>query len=191
MIQELQPRPSPVVYAKVPNVIGLYRHLPSGRYYGSKKVRGKRKKCSLKTTDRKIAERRLKAWVANLSLVNAGLEKTNFRQLLAQSELINQGKSKSTRCMNACITRLLERTWEWGIDIEVRAIRPSHLDEWLAKHETRLKNTSYNRYAGFLKQLFDIAVRDRIIAESPFGGVRTAWKKPQEPVRLVPTNEQF
>ena len=54
-----------------------------------------------------------------------------------------------------------------GIDIEVRHIRPSHLDEWLALHESRLKNTSYNRYAGLVKQLFEIAVKDRIIAESP------------------------
>lgn len=30
----------------------------------------------------------------NLSQVNAGLEKTTLRQLLAQSELINQRKSK-------------------------------------------------------------------------------------------------
>ena len=26
-----------------------------------------------------------------------------------------------------------------------------------------LRNVTYNRYAGFLKQLFDIAVKDRII----------------------------
>lgn len=39
--------------------------------------------------------------------------------------------------------------------------------------------------------MFDIAVNDRIIAESPFAAVRTKWKKPQTPVRLVPTEEQF
>jgi site-specific recombinase XerD len=73
----------------------------------------------------------------------------------------------------------------------VRHIRPSHLDEWLALHEQRLKNTSYNRYAGLVKQLFEIAVKDRIIAESPFEQVTTRWKKPQEPIRCVPTIEQF
>lgn len=31
------------------------------------------------------------------------------------------------------------------------------LDEWLAHEEPRLRNVTYNRYAGFLKQLFDIA----------------------------------
>jgi hypothetical protein len=83
------------------------------------------------------------------------------------------------------------KTWPGGIDIEVRQIRPSHLDEWLALHEARLKNTSYNRYAGLVKQLFEIAVKDRIIAESPFEQVTTRWKKPQEPIRCVPTIEQF
>jgi hypothetical protein len=53
------------------------------------------------------------------------------------------------------------------LDIEVRQIRSSHLDEWLASQEKRLKNTTYNRYAGLLKQLFHIAVRDRVISESP------------------------
>jgi hypothetical protein len=59
---------------------------------------------------------------------------------------------------------------------EVRQIRSSHLDEWLASQEKRLKNTTYNRYAGLLKQLFHIAVRDRVISESPFTGVQTGWK---------------
>ena len=65
------------------------------------------------------------------------------------------------------------------------------MDEWLALHESRLKNTSYNRYAGLVKQLFEIAVKDRIIAESPFEQVTTRWKKPQQPIRCVPTIEQF
>ena len=74
--------------------------------------------------------------------------------------------------MNSFVKRLRE-TWAVGLDIEVRHVRPSHLDEWLAIHEARLKNTSYNRYAGCLKQMFDIAVNDRIIATSPFGTVKT------------------
>lgn len=52
-------------------------------------------------------------------------------------------------------------------------------------------NTSYNRYAGVLKQLFEMAVKDRIIAASPFFGVSTRWKKPQTPIRRIPTLEQF
>ena len=42
-----------------------------------------------------------------------------------------------------------------------------------------------------LKQLFDLAVNDRIIAESPFYRLQKSWKRPEKPKRLVPTDEQF
>jgi integrase len=77
------------------------------------------------------------------------------------------------------------------LDIRVSQIRPSDLNEWLAQQEGRLKNTSYNRYVGLLKQLFQIAVADRIIGNSPVDAIKTQWKKPQKPVRRVPTQEQF
>ena len=42
---------------KVPQVPGLYRHSLNHRYYGIKKVGGKRKEHSLRTTDRKLTDR--------------------------------------------------------------------------------------------------------------------------------------
>ena len=179
------------LFVKIPNVLGLYRNTGNGRYYGAKKIHGKRREISLKTTDRKIAERKLKDWIANLDKVNAEVERMNLRQLLAKFEAVHQGKSDSTQATNQCLLRILKRTWRFGLDMEVRDIRPSHLDEWLANHEGRLKNTSYNRYAGFLKQVFEIAVKDRIIAESPFQKVTTPWKKPQRVVPAIPTPQQF
>jgi hypothetical protein len=50
---------------KIPNYPCLYRHKDNGRYYGIKKYRGKRKEHSLETTDRKLAERKLKKWIAD------------------------------------------------------------------------------------------------------------------------------
>jgi integrase len=114
-----------------------------------------------------------------------------LRELLGRFVAVNQGRSMKTQKTNRSIIRKIVKTWPDAIDVEVRQVRPSHLDEWLALHEPRLKNTTYNRYAGLLKQLFAIAVKDRIIAESPFEQVTTRWKKPQMPVRCVPTLEQF
>ena len=65
------------------------------------------------------------------------------------------------------------------------------LDEWLAQEELRLRNVTYNRYAGFLKQLFDIAVKDRISPESPAKLLRQGWKKPQVPRRIIPSPAEF
>jgi integrase len=178
-------------YVKVASYPGLYRHSRSGRYYGFKKVHGKRCECSLRTTDRKIAERRLQDWIRNLETIDRELERTTLRGLLQKFVAANQGKSAKTQATNASIIAQLRRSWPGGMDIEVRNIKPSHLDQWLALQESRLKNTTYNRYSGLLRQMFGIAVRDRIIAQSPFEGVQTSWKQPQEPVRLVPTSDQF
>lgn len=178
-------------YAKVPNVPCLYRNTRTGRYYACKKVNGRRKERSLETTDRKIAERRLKEWIANLGKVDTEVEKTTLKQLRERFIAISKGKSVSSQDIIESVITDFEKWWPYGPEPEVRNIRPSHLEEWLALYERRLKNSSYNRYAGVLKQFFELAVNDRIIAESPFERVRTRRKKRQTPVRRIPSWEEF
>lgn len=169
----------------------LYRHCTSGLYYCLKKHRGKRREHSLKTYDFALAKRRMKEWIDNLDKVDASVEKTTFRQLLEKWKAMRQGKALKTRKTDQSTLNQFVKTWAHDLDIQVSKILPSHLNEWLALHEGRLKNVSYNGYVAFLKQVFQIAVADRIIAISPHEGIRTPWKKPQKPVRRVPTLEQF
>ena len=183
------PAPKIGVYEKVANCTGLYKHSTTGRYYATKKKDGKRYECSLRTADRKIAERRMKEWVANLDKVDAEVEKTTLKQLAAQLVAINEGKAGSSRSVIRLVLQEIQS--RWGMQTQVRDIRPSQIDEYLAGRGRDFKNTSYNRYAGVLKQLFELAVGDRIIAESPFERVRTPWKKPQTPIRNIPTIAQF
>jgi len=178
-------------YVKVSGCIGLYRHTVTGRYYGVKKLHGKKREHSLATTDRKIAERRLREWIANFEKVDCEVEKMTLKQLSQRFIATNQGKSQSSRETIKGVITDFESWWPHGMDFQVRHVRPSHLEEWLAMQERRLRNASYNRVAGVLKQLFELAVRDRIIAESPFERVATPWKKPQTPVRNIPTVAQF
>ena len=176
---------------KVPQVPCLYRHSLSRKYYGIKKVGGKRKEHSLDTIDRKLAERRLKKWIADLGKTNVEVERLTLREMLVQLQKVNQGKASKTRATDASIIRKFEETWPYDLDMRVSDVRTSHLNEWLALHEQRLKHTTYNRYAGFIKQLFAIAVDDRVIAESPAVKLKTPWKSPQTPKRHVPTIAQF
>ena len=176
-------------YAKIPPHQCLYRHTLSGRYYAIKKLFGKRRETSLGTTDRKIAERRLKEWIGGLEKIDGVVEKTTVRPLREKLIAANVGKSASTQYIIRSVSEEFQRAF--GAETQVRNIRPSHLDEWLARQEQRLKNSSYNRVAGVLKQFFEIAVKDRIIGESPFAKAKTRWKKPHAPERRVPTLEQF
>ena len=176
---------------KVPQVPCLYRHSLSRKYYGIKKVGGKRKEHSLRTTDRKLAERRLKDWIATLGKVDREVERLSVREMLHKLQKANLGKAPKTRATDASITKKFKQTWPFDLDMRISDVRTSHLNEWLALHENRLKNTSYNRYVGFLKQLFAIAVDDKVIAESPVDKLKTPWKRPQTPKRHVPTIAQF
>lgn len=176
---------------KVPNYPCLYRHSVNDTYYGIKKHGGKRKEHSLDTTDRKIAERRLKDWVATLDKIDAEAEKTSLDGLLTKFQAVRSGMSDSTKATEQGIIKSLKAHWKHGLDIRVSKIRPSMLDEWLAALEANLKNTSFNRYTLFLKQLFDMALADKIVAESPFNSLRKTWKRPEKPDRRVPTMEQF
>ena len=176
---------------KVPNFPGLYRHSINSTYYAIKKVGGKRKEHSLDTTDRKVAERRFKEWVANLDKVDTGAEKTTLAQLIERFEKTRQGMADKTKGTERWILGMLKDDWGYGLDIQVSRIKPSMIDEWLAKQEPHLKNSSYDRVTLLLKQLFDLAVNDRIIAESPFYRLQKGWKRPEKPNRIVPTDEQF
>jgi hypothetical protein len=107
-------------WVKVPNIPGLYRNTVSGRYYGVKKLRGNRKERSLRTTDRKIAERRHREWITNLQRVDRERERMTLRELLDRFVAVNQGRSVKTQGTNDSIIRKILKTWPGGIDIEVR-----------------------------------------------------------------------
>lgn len=176
---------------KIPNYPNLFRHSVNGTYYGRKKLGNKRKDHSLGTADRKIAERKLAEWVKNLDKLDPETEKTTLAQLIEKFNAANVGAAdKGTN--DSMIKRLTE-TWQHGMDIQVSKIKPSHLDEWLAANSksAEWKNTTYNKYCTFLRALFQIAVGDKMIVESPMDNVKVSWKKPQKPKRRVPTLEQF
>ncbi len=191
MVALAHPPAKTPTYVKVANYPGLYRHARSGRYYACKKQGGHRRERSLGTCDRKIAERRMKEWLGSLEKVDAEVEKTTLGQLIQRFLAVTSGGSESSRTTDQSIIKRFLAWWPHGRDYQVHSIRPSMLDEWLALEEPRLRNVTYNRYAGFLKQLFDIAVKDRIIPESPAKLLRQGWKKPQMVKRQVPSVAQF
>jgi hypothetical protein len=145
------PKSTRQLLAKIPNVPCLYRHKLNGTYYGVKKTERKRKEHSPGTTDRKLAERRLKRWIDELDRIDAKAAKITIEALLEKFVAVNKGRAAKTRATNQSIINVFKQTWRHGLNMQVGEIKPSHLSEWLAQHEERLKNTSYNRYAGFLK----------------------------------------
>ncbi len=135
MVNILKPvvRADTATYIKVANYPGLYRHSRSGRYYACKKLHGVRRERSLETCDRKIAERRLKEWVGNLEKVDAEVEKTTLAELIERYHAVTASLSESSRATDRSIIKKFLAWWPHGRDCQVRQIRPSMLDEWLAR----------------------------------------------------------
>src|SRR5262245_7610811 len=111
-----KPKSTRQLLNKIQGLQSLYRHSVSGTYYAQKKINGKRKEHSLGTTDRKIAERRLKEWITNLAEVNAEAEKMTVAALLQKFKETHQGKAKKTRQTNDSVIKRFEETWKHGLN---------------------------------------------------------------------------
>src|SRR5947209_8043058 len=90
---------------KLSGIPSLYRHSVSGTYYGQKKFHGRRKEHSLGTTDRKLAERRLKEWIKNLEQIDSEAERMTLTGLIQKFEEASRGKASKTRQTNASIIK--------------------------------------------------------------------------------------
>ncbi|TDU81615.1 hypothetical protein EI77_00925 [Prosthecobacter fusiformis] len=129
-------------FIKVPGIAGLYRNTRSGMYLGIKKVEGKRKERSLKTTDRKIAERRLKAWIDELGRVDTSVEKTTLEDLFKRLLAVDAGKSARPIDIIEGVRDEFLGWWLYGSKFQVRNVCPAHLEEWLAIRGNRFRNSS-------------------------------------------------
>jgi integrase len=60
---------------------------------------------------------------------------------------------------------------------------------WLASRRANFKNATYNEYARFLRQLFELALKFRVIAASPPAALKGL--RVETPIRTTPTWGQF
>lgn len=171
---------------------GLYRYRSKGMYYARFRVNGKNTGYfSLKTTDRAEAKRKLADARRLREKVEPRAAKVTLETLLGSYVAGLQRFSKSTQVTRQGIARIFSETFQPGLGKKVSEVKPSELEVWLAERtaEKSLRASSYNEYVRFLRQLFEIAVRDRMIAESPM--LRIKEKKREKPIRETPTWEEF
>ena len=176
---------------KIPGVAGLYRHDLSGIYHLQLTSKQRKVRKSLKTTDRKTAERKLAVYKSHLAKTDPKQGSATLGSLI-QSYLETLGaKAGSTyRNQKSLLTRLAE-TWPHGKNQKVTAITGGDLDKWLSKYFGQLRPRSYNTYSGFLKSLFNHAVALRILGANPYFEAQNKRRKNDQVKREVPTLEQF
>jgi integrase len=164
----------------------LYRYR-NGTYYARFKSGGKEIRCSLETTDRKFAERNLAKKKDDQSQIDRSQGKLTLAELCDRYLKTVQHQKPKTIERKSFIVQRIKTDWPTGKFTQIGKIKPSDVDLWLSRY--RFGSASRNLHISCVKELFNSALRDRIITASPATHLRSA--KREKPIRLTPTFEQF
>lgn len=167
----------------------LYKLASTGGFYARVWIRGKEIRRSLETKDWQLAKRRLRDLRKDLEKLDAEATKTTIEAYLTTFLATLQNKTKSTEQKRDAIVKRMREEWPGGIGQKIRDVKPSDVLRWLKMQRERYASSTYNEYVQFIRRIFDAAVKDRIILESPAAGVEQARR--ETPIRNTPTWEQF
>ena len=148
---------------------GLYRSTASSVYFAHVRIHGKLFRASLRTTDRKLAERRLLDFRRHKEKIDPRRARTTFGELCDEYGDTLAQFSKSSQKAKTGILARLKSEWPHGAQQSVADIKPSDCDRWLARQAPRVGRSHFNAYIQLFRDLLRFAVRDGIIAENPAG----------------------
>jgi hypothetical protein len=168
---------------------GLYRSPASGTYFAQVRIHGKLFRESLQTKDLALAKRKLSDFRRSKKQVDPGAGRFSLAQLCERYLQTIQYLSESSIQAKTGITRRVTDEWPGGPHQLVGAIRYSDCQSWLARQASRVGKSHYNAYVQTLRELFDLAVRDRIVADNPAADIHYVTR--EKPLRESPSWEQF
>jgi integrase len=167
---------------------GLYRYNPTGQYFARVRFRGKLYRKKLDTADYDLARRKLDEFKVTLRRTDATKGNTSFAAVLDDYDK-TLGGAESTKEDKRHIIAKLKSTWFGIKTLPLRTVKPSQVSAWLSKHYGEKSASYYNSALSVVRDALDMAVNDKIIAESPAKGLTYRTRK--TPIRLTPTFEQF
>jgi integrase len=165
----------------------LYRYSSNRVYYARIKIDGKEIKRSLGTTDPTLARRKLAALKDELRQIDRSQGRVTLAELCDRYLKTIQHQKPKTVERKTFIVARIKRDWPTGKLTQIAKIKPSDVDVWLSRYG--FGSASRNLFISCIKEVFNLAVRDRMIAASPSAHLRYA--KREKPIRLTPTFEVF
>jgi integrase len=167
----------------------LYRHQSSGVYYGLVKRSGKQYRRSLKTTDRKLAERSL----AEFRQKVGRLDHKKVRSNLTFEEVAKAWLGTITPHMKPAsaerrVTSLGQLRQHFGA-LPIRNITASTCEAWAEKRGADIAASTYNNERDSIIAILRYAKREGLLLDNP-AEVLPRRKLGRSSV-LIPTKEQF
>jgi integrase len=165
----------------------LYRYSSNGVYYARIKTSGKEIRRSLETTDRDLAKRRLTALKDEQSQIDRSKSKIKLAELCERYLSVIQHQKPKTVERKTLIVRRIKSQWPDGSSVQVSKVDQSDIQLWLSRF--KFGAVSRNLHLACIKEIFAMAIGDRVIAHSPAANVKAM--KLDKPIRRTPTFEQF
>jgi integrase len=167
---------------------GLVQYTRSEQYYARVRYKGKLYRRKLETDDYNSAKRKLSEFKRDLERTDHTKGKTSFGAVLDDYLGTLTGAESAVRKKHALIEKI-KATFFGADSLPLRTVKPSQVEKWLSKHYGSFSASAYNSALTLIRQALDLAVRDRIIIESPVAYVK--YRKRKKPIRLTPSFEQF
>jgi len=176
------------VWTKIKRKPGLYRYNPSGQYFARVRFRGKLYRQKLGTGDLEYAKRKLDDFKRDLDRTDHTKGATSFAKVLDDYAATLTGAQSTHNDKFATIAKL-KSTFDGAKSQPLRHVKPSKVAAWLTEHYGKFSASAYNSALTLIRDAFALALRDRVILESPAAGLK--YRKRAKPIRLTPTFEQF
>jgi integrase len=166
----------------------LYRLEASGGYYALLKRADKQFRRSLKTKDRKLAERRLSELRAQVGKLTTGGEaRLSFKEV-AQRWKEATGhtvKASTAKRWDSCIKNLSP----FFAGVPIRNIQARHCERWLTERASKIAPRTMAKELHVMRPIFAYAVRSGLMLANPAADIRR-HKVVEKPI-TVPSREQF
>src|SRR5215471_10769615 len=164
----------------------LYRY-KDGTYYARFKSGGKEIRCSLRTADRKLAERNLAEKKKQQSQIDPAKSRMTLAELCDIYLRTVRHQKPTTVEQKTLIVQRIKAHFPTGPSIQVSRIKPTDINLWLARYT--FGAAWRNLHLAVIKDILSMAVGDGMIKHSPAANLKKL--KLEKPIRRTPTWEQF
>jgi integrase len=167
----------------------LYRHESSGTYYALVKKSGKQYRRSLKTKDRKLAERRLSDFRQKIGLLShsANASQLTFSDVAKRWLDALRPTLKETSYRRREVS--LKQIQPYLGNLTLRSLTSRACDEWAAKRSPLVSASTYNNERDTITAVLAYAHREGLLLDNP---ARVLKRRRMPKVRIViPSKEEF
>jgi integrase len=161
---------------------------PTGKYYALIKRAGKQFRRSLKTKDRKLAERRLAELRGKITKLKVSPDSNLTFEQMAKRWMTVTGHTLKARTIHRRETALAA-VKPYFKDVAIRNIEKNHCEQWLSKRGVKMSAQTFAHELSLIKNVFNYAIENGLILSNPAAHIKR--RRITQAKINVPTREQF